>query len=171
MSGMSYSLNLGLGDAPDSNLPPDVWEELNKLSLACKHIANALGLGSTGSSNPHLAGTPGVDVTIQNYAKVRRTVSIDIPAGSVVEFGDTATYLTSGSYPYPIAFSESHISAGGTGEFIMLGMVYYAPGGLVPGAKYYVNYSVAGGISSSGTGRYVGQAFAADILYFDPVRN
>jgi hypothetical protein len=169
MAGLSYPINLGLGDVPDTNITPEVWQELNKLSLACKHIAGAMGL-SAGSSGSYDLGI-GNTVTIQDYARVKRTVPYSMPAGSVVEFGNTDTQLVSSAYPYPTAFLQEAAATNTVAEFIMLGMVWYAPGGLVPGTKYYANNGVPGTISASVLGRYIGQAFTPNVLYFDPVRS
>lgn len=167
MAVQNYALNLGLNDVPDDSLDPEVWAELNKVFLAAKALASALDSGT----NPGIANTPGSTVTIQNYSKVYRSAPFFIPAGSVVEFFAATTQLTSGSYPYPSGFAEADIPANTIGEIIILGMVYYAPGGLIPGTRYYVNNSAPGAITSAAGGRFVGQAFAPNVLYFEPVRS
>src|SRR5512139_1847936 len=164
-----YGINLGLGDAPDPELTSGVWQELNKLQLAAKFIAQSMGFVSL--TNDNLAGIPGIEgVTVQNYAKVKKYTSFKIPAGSVVELqGANDIYLTSNSYPYPVAFCETEAPAGTMAELILLGMCFYAPNNLIPGAKYYLNLNAPGGIATGG-GRFVGQAFATNALWFDPVR-
>lgn len=174
MAGIGYPINLGLGDAPDSEITPEVWQELNKLSLACKHIAAALGVGAVvgGNNGEHLVGTPAAGVTVQDFARIQIVPGFTVPAGSVLELNGTAVQLTSGSYPYPVAFAEETIPAGTAGQVTLLGMVHYPAGGLTPGAKYYIDYAVAGGITSNptGAGNFIGQAFAPEVLFFDPVR-
>ena len=173
MAGMSYSLNLSLGDAPDANLPPEVWQELNKLSLACKFIANSLQTISQGGSNAaHLVGTPAEGVSIQDYAQVQIIPSFHVTPGMVLELaGYEGINPTSGTHPYPVAMSEGDIPAGTSGFVTLLGMVWYQPGGLTPGAKYYVDQATSGAITTNpAAGRFVGQAFAADVIFFDPIR-
>lgn len=169
-----YPINLGLGEAPDPDLSGDIWQELNKLQLAAKYIAAEIAASpldfTPSGSNPALAGSPAAGVTIQNYSKLRRVATVDIPAGSVLELNGTQTFPTSSSYPFPSAYAEAAIPANTAGEVILLGMVYYPANNLTPGAKYYMNPSVPGGISSSPTGTYIGQAFATNILFFDPAK-
>jgi hypothetical protein len=177
---LSYPLNLGLGDAPDPALDSAVWHELNKLSLAAKFIASSLGLtlnsgegsGAVIEAIPEIAG-----VTIQDYARLRKVTNEFLPAGSVVQLGDTtpgstAVHKTSGTYPYPVAFCENQVDAGGVAELTLLGMVVYAPANLSLGAKYYIDTANPGMITagSDNRGRYVGMAFAPNVLWFDPVR-
>lgn len=175
MATPGYPINLGLGDSPDPELDKALWDELNKLQLATKFIATELATSALdfvpSGSNPALTGSPAAGVTIQNYSKLRRIASENIPAGSVLELNNTSTFLTSGSYPYPTAYAENAINAGAAGEVILLGMVYYPANNLTPGARYYVNPSFPGGILPYASGRFVGQAFASNILYFDPVRD
>lgn len=170
-----YPINLGLGDSPDPGLDGDIWAELLKLQLAAKYIAAEIAASPLdfvpSGSNPALTGSPAAGVTIQNYSKLRRVATVDIPAGSVLELNNTQTFPTSGAYPFPSAYAEAAIPAGTPGEVILLGMVYYPANNLTPGAKYYVEPSIAGGISTAGNGRFVGQAFASNILFFDPVRD
>ena len=168
---ISYPLNLGLGDSPDASLTPEVWQELNKLSLACKYIASSLSDGSSSGSNPAIVGIPGVNITLQNYSKIKRVASQLLPAGSVVEFYADSTVLTTPSYPYATGYTEDEVAAGAVGTFIMLGLVYYPADTLVPGSRYYTDLTIPGGITTAGGGRYVGQAFATNALYFDPYRS
>lgn len=171
MSSMSYPLNLGLGESPDPELEPAVWQELHKLQLAAKYIAANLGVSTSAGSNADLiAGSPGEGVTVQDYARIQITPAFNVPAGSVLELNGTGFTLTSAANPYPVGYAETAISAGSTGYITLLGMVHYAPGGLVPGIKYYVDNAVAGGITSAIGGRFVGQAFDTDVLFFDPQR-
>lgn len=169
-----YPINLGLGEAPDPDLKGDIWQELNKLQLAAKYIAAEIAASpldyEPSGQNSALVGTLASGVTIQNYCKLRRIATVYIPAGSVLELNLTQTFPTDGSYPYPSAYAEKEIAAGSIGEVILLGMVFYPANNLVPGMKYYVNPSVPGGISSDVTGRYVGQSFASNLLFFDPAR-
>lgn len=169
-----YPINLGLGESPDPDLKGDIWAELLKLQLAAKYIAAEIASSpldfEPSGSNPALAGSPAAGVTIQNYAKLRRVATVHIPAGSVLELDGTNTYPTDGGHPFASAYAESEIPQGTAGEVILLGMVYYPANNLTPGAKYYLNTGVAGGISSSQTGPFVGQAFATNILFFDPSR-
>lgn len=167
MSG--YPINLGLGDAPDPELNSTVWQEINKLQLAAKFIAQSMGFVSLTNENITLPGFEGV--TVQNYAKIKKQVSFYVPPGSVVELELSNTvHLTSSAHPYPVAFCEDGANAGETAELILLGLCYFAPNNLVAGAKYYLNLSVPGGITTNPGGRFIGQAFASDVLWFDPVR-
>lgn len=168
MSG--YPINLGLGDAPDPELQSAVWHEINKLQLAAKFIAQAMGFVSLTNENITLPGFEGV--TVQNYAKVKKVVNFVIPAGSVVEFELSNTvHLTSSSHPYPVAFCEDGAAAGQEAEFILLGLCYYAPSNLIAGAKYYLDLVNPGKITTAAGGRFIGQAFANNVLWFDPVRS
>lgn len=176
---MPSYIDLGLPDIPDPQLEPVTWQEMQKVFQAAKNLALALNGGNFTSN------VSGSKITIQDYSVVYRTPTIDIPAGSVVQFGYTesntatgastfattivqTTNLTSLSNPYPIAYTENYVSANILSAFIVLGAVNYPPANLIPGARYYVDYSIAGGISTAGTGRYVGQALDTDMLYFDP---
>lgn len=169
--GSGYSVNLGLGDAPDPSLDSAVWQEMLKLQLAAKFIAQALGFVSL--TNEAIATIPGLEgVTVQNYAKVKKLTPVQIPAGSIVELeGVDGVHLTSSAHPYPVGFCETLAPAGSTAELILLGMCHYAPSNLVPGAKYYLNLANPGRITTATGGRFVGQAFANNALWFDPVRS
>ncbi len=171
-------INLGLPDTPDSNLDPATWEEMRKVYQAAKNIAMALSTNAP--TNP-----AGSKITIQDYAVVYRTAPFAVAAGSVVQLVNDVHYtnkdyqlltgtivnslqLVSTSYPYPTAYTETYVPANTPAPYILLGAVNYPAANLVPGARYYIDYSIAGSISTTGTGRYVGQALAADLLYFDP---
>lgn len=166
MAKFSYALNLGLNDVPDDKIDPVVWEEMNKLFLACKLLADAFDSGV----NPGLENTPGATVTLQNYSKIRRIASENMEAGSVVQLGQNSVYRTSSTYPIPGAFTENVQTAGVVGEFILCGMVYYAPGGLTNGVRYYVDTANPGRVTSATGGKFVGQAFGTHVLFFDPVQ-
>ena len=169
-----YPINLGLGDIPDPAIDPAVWQELQKISLAAKFIASSIGLTVTaGGVNEVVAADPVAGtVTVQEYAKIRKTAPVDIPAGSVVELeGSAEVYLTSSAHPYPVGFCEDFTPAGQTAELILLGMCHYAPANLTLGAKYYLDLANPGKITTVAGGRFVGQAFASNILWFDPVRS
>jgi hypothetical protein len=167
---MSYPLDLGLGDAPDPSLSSDVWQELNKISLAAKFLASALTGGITTPSTSAVGTIQGLDITIQNYAKVRRVATVDIPAGSVVEFFGSETRLSSSSYPYPTAFTEETVPAGAAGTFILLGLVTKKNWNLSVGSKYYMDPNIPGGITTAAGSRFVGIALNSEALFFDPVR-
>jgi len=167
MAVQSYSLNLGLNDVPDDSIEPEVWRELNKVFLAVKAIADSMDSGV----HPGLLGTPGEAVTIQNYSKVYRTPTVEIPAGRIVMFIADAVHLTSSTYNAPRGYAEKLIPANTIGEFTTLGMVYYPAGGLTPGARYWVDTTTGGGTITStyAAGRqFVGQAFGTHALYFEP---
>ena len=160
----SYALNLGLNEVPDDSIDPEVWRELQNIFQALKNLADSMDSGS----HPGIAGTPGSQVKIQNYAVMYRLAGEYIPAGSTVMFDQGVARLTNSTYPFADGFAEDAIAAGATGKFIMFGMVYYPPGGLSIGAGYYLTSS-SGVISTSGI-RFIGQAFSANTLFFDPQR-
>ena len=165
MAGISYPINLGLGDAPDQSLDPAVWVELNKLQLAAKYIAANLGTAYGGTN-----GLAGSSVTVQDYCRIKKIVNFNCPAGSVLEIGPLTCHLTSAAYPYPMAFAEVGGVSGSAVDLILYGMVYYAPGGLLPGMRYYLDLAVPGGISTTVNNKFIGQAFSPTNLFFDPVR-
>lgn len=163
---ISYALNIGLNDVPDDSLDPEVWAEMNKIFLAIKAISDSMDSGV----NPGLLGTPGSQIKMQNYSVMWRQPTVFIPAGSTVMFDQGVPVLTSSTKPYADGFTENDIAAGTPAPFIMCGLVYYPPGGLTIGARYYVNNSVPGAITTATGGKFVGQAFSAYSLFFDPQR-
>lgn len=163
----SYALNLGLNEVPDDSIDPEVWRELQNIFQALKNLADSMDSGS----HPGIAGTPGSQVKLQNYSIMYRTPSSFIPAGSVVMFNQGVPVLAGSANPYPDAYTETDAPAGVPSPFILTGVVYYPNGGLIPGARYYVNNGAPGTIvASPGAGRFVGQAFSSHTLFFDPQR-
>lgn len=167
MSIRSYALNIGLNDIPDDSIEPAVWAEMQKVFLALKAISDSMDSGV----HPGLAGTPGSQIKLQNFAVMWRTPNVAIPAGSVVMFDLGTPVLSSGAKPFADGFTENAVAAGTFAPFIMLGLVYYPDGGLATGSRYYINTAVPGTITTAGGGRLVGQAFSAHSLFFDPQRN
>jgi len=166
MAVQSYALNLGLNEVPDDSLDPAVWAELNKVFLAAKALADSMDSGV----HPGLAGTPGSQIKLQNYAVMWRQPSVAIPAGSTVMFDQGIPVLTSSAKPFADGFTENAVAAGTPAPFIMAGLVYYPAGGLVTGSRYYVDNAVAGAITTATGGKFVGQAFSPFSLFFDPQR-
>lgn len=163
----NYALNLGLNEVPDDSLDPEVWAEFQKVFQAMKNLADSMDSGA----NPAVAASPGSQIRTQNYSIMWRTSSTFLPAGSVVMFDQGLAVLAGTSKPYPDAITESDVPAGTPMPFILFGAVWYPPGGLTPGTRYYVNNASPGTLSSSsGAGKFVGQALAADVLFFDPQR-
>lgn len=166
MAVQNYALNLGLNEVPDDSLEPEVWAELNKLFLAQKALADSMDSGV----HPGLAGTPGSQIKVQNYSVMWRQPAVAIPAGSVVMFDQGVPVLSYSSKPYADAYTENYVPAGTPAPFIMFGLVYYPPGGLSTGARYYVNNGSPGNITTSPGGVFVGQALSTHSLFFDPRR-
>lgn len=166
----SYALNLGLNDAPNPDIDPEVWAELNKVFLALRSMADAMDSGV----NPNLLGTPGEAVTLQNYSKVYTYArDTDIPAGKIVTIhagSSPGATLCGSTYPIASAYAEKDVAHGDIGEFITFGMVWYPPSNLIPGSRYYVDTSTAsnGNLTTTTTGKFVGQAFDAKSLFFYP---
>lgn len=166
MSVQSYALNLGLNDVPDDSLDPEVWAELQKVFQAMKALADSMDSGA----HPGIAGTPGSQIKAQIYSVMYRQPQVAIPAGTVCMFDQGVPRPCSATYPLADGISEVDIAANTPGPFIMFGLVYYAPGGLTVGSRYYINTAVAGAITTSTGGRFVGQAFSDHTLFFDPQR-
>jgi len=166
MSVQSYALNLGLNAVPDDSLDPEVWAELNKVFAALKALADSMDSGV----HPGLIGTPGSQIKAQIYSVMYRQPQVAIPAGTVCMFDKGVPRPCSATYPFADGIAEVDIAANTPGPFIMFGLVYYVPGGLVSGSRYYINTGGSGAITTDAGGRFVGQAFSAHSLFFDPQR-
>jgi hypothetical protein len=167
MTVQNYALNLGLNDVPDDSIDPEVWAEFQKVFQAIKNLADSMDSGA----NPAVAGSPGSQIRTQNYAVMWRVSSAFIPAGSVVQFAAGTAVAAGTADPYPDGFTESDVTAGVPAPFILFGAVWYPPGGLSIGSRYYVNNASPGNITtSSGAGRFIGQAIASNVIFFDPQR-
>lgn len=164
MAARTITVFTTLNDVPDASLEPEVWSEMNKVFQAIKTATEAMDSGV----HPGLVGTPGSAVKAQVYSVMYRTPQIAITAGTVCMFDNGVPRPCSATYPFADGISEVNILANTAGPFIMFGMVYYVPGGLVIGSRYYINTAVAGAITTATGGRYVGQAFSASSLFFDP---
>lgn len=161
----SYALNLGLNDIPDEKLDPEVWNELNKVFMAAKLLAQGLETGA----NQKLAGTPGSRIKIQNYCRVLVTPSFDVSEGQVLEITNLGVRLAGNTYRYPGVYAEFDIPANTPGLFTFIGAVYYPAGGLIPGTNYHVDQTQNNGsITTNTTGKYVGTALSANSLFFNP---
>lgn len=166
MSVQSYALNLGLNEVPDDSLDPEVWAELQKVFQAMKALADSMD----SATHPGLAGTPGSQIKAQIYSVMYRQPEVPIPAGTVCMFDKGVPRPCSATYPFADGITEADIAANTPGPFIMFGLVYYIPGGLVAGSRYYINTAGSGAITTAPGGRFVGQAFSASTLFFDPQR-
>ena len=166
MSVQSYALNLGLNAVPDDSLDPEVWMELQKVFQALKALADSMDSGV----HPGLIGTPGSQIKAQMYSVMYRQPQVAIPAGTVCMFDQGVPRPCNATYPFADGISEVDIAANTPGPFIMFGLVYYVPGGLTAGSRYYIATAGSGSLTTATGGRFVGQAFSASTLFFDPQR-